>query len=322
MKIKNENEKVQFLKECLSHIQRINQSFESVIKISEKFNPLPSNIALSKGGRLGDLRTAKIFVLVSIYNKVMKESADKEIDLQKIYKEIKPIINAYLKRNNFANADVLMKIHRLEFLNNTSSLFIRFLNFIWPPKSVAFFKSTGFFEVADLPEQLKGHEQKSQLSEKIKELVNKDDAIQLQNLLLQNNPEEINYALRVAANEGAFNCVKCLIDNMNADTLACGAGTKKIALHRAIEKKENLCIYLLLRATDHAGKPLWAEQLFFGDKPNRPFDCIKQIKNSEDKNKILQVISELIGANQEHCLLSEDEIERLAEPSVVNVASI
>jgi hypothetical protein len=136
------------------------------------------------------------------------------------------------------------------------------------------------------------------LVDRIIELVRKDDAEQLQdfitNLAKAPDVELYNRALLVAAEGGCIQCLTYLLSAGLPNILSPGAQTSKIALHFAFERADIQCIKALLLATDINDFYAPADQLLFGDKPNRPIDAITLIDDMAVQREILQLIESIL----------------------------
>lgn len=160
--IKNEKNKIEFLKECQDHIARI---FDSYLTHDEKIDMLDclANgpcLTMSENKIAGDLpeyirhtgwlrniKMGKLRVLTSIYNEVATARLGSDgIDLKEIYKNVKNDLDDTLNGCGLPNCDELMKSHRRPFLRRTG-IICTILRFILTPESTCFLNKTGFFTI-------------------------------------------------------------------------------------------------------------------------------------------------------------------------------
>lgn len=144
----------------------------------------------------------------------------------------------------------------------------------------------------------------SEIRSEIEEGIRSDQADMLAIALLTNEWNnnivdflDANLVLRKAAAYGARRLLNYLLSyneiHPEVNLLAAAEGSKKTALHRAIENGQTVCVKILLEAELSPGQKVPVQQLLVGEKPNRPLDSLLRLKDLAKKVEILGVISVL-----------------------------
>lgn len=126
-----------------------------------------------------------------------------------------------------------------------------------------------------------------------------DDQIRLQNLVeildrSKDIREDLNYALRNAANFGAEKCLSYLLNNRLVNILSPGPKSKEIALHAAIRNKHISCITKLLQAVTIMDYFALDKQLLFSKAAKRPIDLVKDIEDSNQRLAVIEAIHDVL----------------------------
>lgn len=123
--------------------------------------------------------------------------------------------------------------------------------------------------------------------------VKEDNFVKLGALLkrykgVENISDHYAYALRIAAC-GSMHCLAFLINTGYANIMAPGK-SGKIALHYAIEQNKPECVKALLNAKDPHGYYCPANQLLFGEEPERPIDYLRRF----DRTAMIEIIRDVM----------------------------
>lgn len=162
MILNNSKEKIEFLEECLLHINRIfkhlsgkklkshNINLYKKINIDNQKaslladNNLPNSIVLNGNFPSKNYGVGKLMVLSALYNKVAEHIMEEnKIDLESEFNKVKQDLHFTLLSNGLPGADILMKKQRHYFLRDGVLGYI--LSFIWTPKSSTFLTKYEFF---------------------------------------------------------------------------------------------------------------------------------------------------------------------------------
>lgn len=150
MKLRNKKEKIEFLKKCYSHINRILSDLGHELK--EEYHPkikisIPARIDCEKVFGIDTYGTLKIEILIDLYNCVAQEvNKSQSTNLEPLFNREKEKISNVLREemSEYAGQSVenIMRKQR----NKTGIPILDWLLSFIPPSSASFLDSYGFFD--------------------------------------------------------------------------------------------------------------------------------------------------------------------------------